>query len=192
MQPILREFPFAFESARLLIRGAQAGDGQVVQTAVSESVNELRQWMPWAMGDVPTVKAYEVMMRQWHVDFLARKVMNFLLFARENGRLVGVSGLMVRNWDVPYFEIGYWARTPESGKGYMTEAVAAITDFAFTQLEARRVEIRCDAQNGRSAAIPQRLGFALEATLHAEARHHLTNELRDTLIFAKTQPDEPS
>jgi RimJ/RimL family protein N-acetyltransferase len=76
-------------------------------------------------------------------------------------------------------------RTRFQGQGFITEAVAGITDFAIQQLGAKRLEIRCDSENERSAAVPRRLNFELEGILKNEDRHHLTNELRDTMIFAK-------
>jgi ribosomal-protein-serine acetyltransferase len=103
--------------------------------------------------------------------------------------LVGSSGLHRINWEVPKFEIGYWVRARFAGQGYISEAVTAISDFAFETLGARRVEIRLDAQNERSEAIPRRLGFALEGRLRNEDRDHLTGELRDTLVFAKVRAD---
>ena len=99
--------------------------------------------------------------------------------------IIGGTGLHRINWNVPRFEIGYWVRTSYARQGYITEAVSGLTDFAFDTLGAKRVEIRCDALNERSAAIPRRLGFTLEATLRHEDRDHVTNNLRDTMIFAK-------
>ncbi len=111
-----------------------------------------------------------------------------MLLLKGTNTIIGGSGLHRINWKVPKFEIGYWVRTSLARQGYITEAVAGITDFAFNTLGAKRVEIRCDALNGRSAAIPQRLGFIHEGTLRHEDRHHVNNELRDTMIFAKIQP----
>jgi RimJ/RimL family protein N-acetyltransferase len=48
----------------------------------------------------------------------------------------------------------------------MTEAVRAITSIAFDALGARRVEIRCDPSNLKSARVAERAGFTLEGTLH--------------------------
>ena len=93
------------------------------------------------------------------------------------------------DWVVHKLEIGYWARTPYAGRGYITEAVAGITDFAFAMLGAHRVEIRCDTKNERSAAVARRLDFTLEGTLHADDRCPLTGELRDTLVFAKVKSE---
>jgi RimJ/RimL family protein N-acetyltransferase len=85
-------------------------------------------------------------------------------------------------------EIGYWLRTDATGAGYATEAVKLLVRLAFDLLQAERIEIRCDARNARSAAVPRRLGFVHEATLRC-ARRNPENELGDTLVFALTRTD---
>lgn len=109
----------------------------------------------------------------------------FLVFLRETGTLVVSSGLHSAMWTTPRFEIGYWVRTPFGGRGYVTEAAAGLTDFARTQLGARRVEIRASDKNPRSWRIPEKLGFIYEGTLH----HWMvtpTGELHDLRVYAKT------
>lgn len=188
MDPILRDFPYSFDTERLTIRGPLPGDGARLRTAVLESQAELKEWMPWA-ENVPTAEEYEARVRQGHVRFLAREDLWMMLLLRGTDTVIGGSGLHRINWKLPKFEIGYWLHTAYTGQGYMTEAVTAIADFAFQTLSAKRVEIRCDKLNTRSAAVARRTGFTLEGTLKAEARHHLTGALRDTLIFARTAVD---
>lgn len=189
MNPILRNFPDEFSTERLLIRAPRAGDGPELRAAVQDSWAELTQWMPWATGEIPDLDYYEARVRRGRANFLLREDLTLLLFRKGTETLVGSSGLHRIDWKVPSVEIGYWARTPYTGKGYITEAVIGITAFAFEEIGARRVEIRCDALNERSAAVARRAGFALEATLRNEDRHHLTGELRDTLLFARIAPD---
>lgn len=186
MKPILRDFPYSLETERLTIRGPLPGDGPELLTAVTESQEALKPWMPWAV-DLPDEAGYEAQVREGQLKFLGREDLWMMLLLKGTSTIIGGSGLHRINWDVPKFEIGYWVRTGYGGNGYITEAVQALTTFAFDTLGARRVEIRCDALNTRSAAIPQRLGFAHEGTLRADNRHHLTNQLRDTMIFAKVR-----
>ena len=102
---------------------------------------------------------------------------------------MGIADLQGIDWDVPKFEIGYWCRTSLTSNGYITEAVRAITLFAFDALGARRVEIRCDPSNLKSARVAERAGFTLEATLH-------NNELGtdgtpwNTLIYTQLKNQE--
>jgi ribosomal-protein-serine acetyltransferase len=188
MNPILLDFPDHFETERLLIRAPRPGDGAIINAAVRESWAELRPWMPFAAGEYPTLEESEARVRRIHAAFLQRKDLPLLAFLKGSDTLVVSSGLHRIDWDVPRFEIGYWARTPYTGQGYVTETVRGLTNFAFHTLEAKRVEIRCDANNERSAAVARRAGFTHEGTLRFEARDHLTKELRDTVIFARYEP----
>jgi RimJ/RimL family protein N-acetyltransferase len=187
VDPILREFPYSLETDRLIIRGPLPGDGQAVREAVLESKEELRLWMPWAM-EIPGEMDYEKRVREGQLRFLSREDLWMFIFLKESQVLIGSTGLHRIDWEVPKFEIGYWIRSSYARQGYITEAVNGITNFAFDTLDAKRVEIRCDKLNERSAAVARRTGFEHEATLHNHARHHLTGALRDTLIFAKFHP----
>jgi RimJ/RimL family protein N-acetyltransferase len=61
-------------------------------------------------------------------------------------------------------EIGYWVQVDHTGRGVATAAAGALADAALRLSAVSRVEIRCDAANLRSAAIPPKLGFRLERT----------------------------
>jgi RimJ/RimL family protein N-acetyltransferase len=181
--PILRDFPEAFESERLLIRAPLSGDGAEVHAAVVESLNELRPWMPWALGE-PSAADTEASVREARADFLARRDMRLHLYRREDGAFVGSSGLHRIHWEVPVFEIGYWIRTSQTRLGYATEAARRIADFAFEDLGAERVEIWCDARNEPSAAVATRAGFAFEARLNRH-RRDTSGGLSDSLCFVR-------
>ncbi len=180
--PILRDFPDAFETERLWIRSPLPGDGAEVYAAVVESLEELKPWMPWARQEL-TVEVEEENMRRARTAFLERSDLMLLLFLKGTGTLVGGSGLHRINWEVPKFEIGYWIRTRFAGQGYMTEAVGGIMAFAFDSLGARRVEIRCDSLNRRSARVAERAGFYLEGELR-NAEVGPGGEPRNTLVFS--------
>lgn len=163
-KPILRDFPESFETERLLIRAPRPGDGPQMCTAVTESLPELRPWLPWAQ-ETPTPEGYEANVREAQARFLLREDLRFQLYLRsEPGTLVGSSGLHRMDWEAGRFEIGYWLRTRFAGKGFMTEAVHEVARFAFTELAANRLEIWCDSRNERSAAVARRVGFVHEGT----------------------------
>jgi RimJ/RimL family protein N-acetyltransferase len=184
--PILRDFPARIETERLTIRAPEAGDGAENFAAILESLEELRPWMPWACEPL-TPETQEAVMRRAHADFMSRTDVMFLILLKGTSTMVGGSGLHSIDWRVPRFEIGYWLRTGYTGKGYMTEAVNAIAGFAFGTLGANRVEIRCDERNTRSAAVARRCGFDLEGVLRNNTRDHLTDELKNTMIFAQVR-----
>jgi RimJ/RimL family protein N-acetyltransferase len=183
--PILLSFPESFESERLLIRAPLWGDGAAVNTAVLESLDELRPWMPWARL-LPTPEQAEVIIRKSRLEFLERKDLRLLLLHKTSGEIVGSSGLHRIDWQTRKFEIGYWVRSSYSRQGYITEAVHAITNYAIQELQANRIEIRCDTRNTPSARVAERSGFTLEGILRSD-KCDVDGKLRDTMIFAKVR-----
>lgn len=188
VDPILRSFPESFESGRLLIRAPLWGDGAAVNEAVKESIEQLRPWMPWAQT-VPTVEQTEANVRHARLQFLERRDLRLHLILKETGQLVGCSGLHRIDWRARRFEIGYWVRTSFRGQRLITEAVEAIVKFAVQELEANRIEIRCDARNKRSARVAERSGFTLEGILRRDERA-VDGTLRDTMVFSKVRGAE--
>jgi len=60
----------------------------------------------------------------------------------------------------------------------------ALTKLAFEQLNALRVEIRCDDRNHKSSRVAERAGFQLEGILRNES-HGLDGSLRSTRVYSK-------
>jgi RimJ/RimL family protein N-acetyltransferase len=179
---ILRDFPDSFETERLLIRSPMPGDGAELYAAVVESRRELEPWLPW-VHQHKSVEDFEERARRGRAEFLWRSDLQMHLFFKETEILVGGSGLHRIDWSVPRFEVSYWCRTRFAGHGYITEAVRGIAAFAFDDLGARRVEIRCDSLNRRSASVAERVGFRFEGELR-NAELGVDGEPRNTLVFS--------
>ena len=58
-------------------------------------------------------------------------------------------------------EIGYWLLSEHQGKGHITTFVKACVDYGFKELGLERIVIKCADKNVGSAAVAERLGFAL-------------------------------
>ncbi|SDR05808.1 Protein N-acetyltransferase, RimJ/RimL family [Virgibacillus salinus] len=183
-KPILKDFPNEFYTKRLYIRLPKPGDGESVYFAIDASKDDLKKWLPFAQKN-QSMEDVETNVRESYIKFLKREDMRMHIFSRETGDLIGCTGLHRIDWEVPKFEIGYWIDSRKSGHGYITEAVQGITDYAFKELGANRIEIRCDVENRRSKAIPERLGFKMEGILQNDDVAVDGDGLRDTCIFAK-------
>jgi RimJ/RimL family protein N-acetyltransferase len=66
----------------------------------------------------------------------------------------------------------------------MTEAINALTLYAFKQMQVKRIAITCDPDNERSKKIPERLGYNLEGILKSN-RFTTEGNVTDTLVFAR-------
>ncbi len=186
-RPLLIDVPERLIGARVVVRAYTDADAQAVYDAVRESVAHIRPWLPW-YDTHETLDDTRDFIRGAAARWAAREGFDMGVFACDDGRFLGGVGLIVRDWRVPYFEIGYWLRESAEGYGYMSAAVRLLTTYAFEGLEARRVEIRCDARNTRSAHVAERQGYALEGKLRHDRRDP-AGELRDSLVYAMIPAD---
>jgi RimJ/RimL family protein N-acetyltransferase len=190
IEPILIDLPLPLFTPRLKIRDCQSGDGPELLAARLESDSELRPWMPFARGPRPTLQECEASCRQAHARFILREDLRLSVFDRTTGAFVASTGLHRFDWKKGIFEIGYWVRTSRAGQGVVTEAVNAVTRYAFQQLGAKRVSIHCNAENLKSRAVAERLGFNAEARLSNIDRYADDSiACRDEIIYARCSPD---
>lgn len=190
MDPVLIDVPPRLETARLLLRCPQPGDGPTLNAAVVASIDDLRPWMPWAQA-VPAVDESEAWCRRQQARFLLREDLVWLIFERGTGGslgtpgpLVGATGLHRLDWSLRRFEIGYWARTGHAGQGYITEAVRTLQRVAFERLGARRLEVRMDERNEASQRVAEAAGFEFEAVLRSDGLG-VDGRPRDSRVYAK-------
>ena len=183
--PVLREVPEHLETERLLIRCPRPGDGPIVHASVLESLAALRGFpasLPWAMQE-PSVDASEQFCREGAAHYRLRTSLPMLLFLKGSDVHVGSSGLHGFDWTVPKCEIGYWGRSGFAGQGFITEAVRAITAFAFQHLGMRRIQALPDAANLPSCRVCERAGYTLEGTMRHDRRGP-AGDMRNTRVYA--------
>jgi RimJ/RimL family protein N-acetyltransferase len=191
--PMLFPVPSSLETQRLILRSFCIEDAHALHAALSESIKELRSnlwFLPW-VAEEPTLQSAEVRCRKAMTNFILRTDLPYLAFEKSSGRLVASIGLHRTDWSLPKTEVGYWVRTSETGKGYASEGVTALTSWAMNQLGAKRVELVTDEQNVGSRAVAERCGFRLEGVL----RHVMQSpdgKLRNSCVYALcTCPTHP-
>jgi RimJ/RimL family protein N-acetyltransferase len=184
VNPPSAKVPKQIVTERLVLRAINPADAPALDKLIRSSFRELKPWMPWARK-IPTLKETRQYCRMAGRHFEQRQEFHLLIVRRSDGEVLGSTGLVRGDWSVPKFEVGYWLATHHTGQGYVTEAVEALVKFAQRRLKVRRLEIRTDARNQRSAQVAKRVGFELEGRLKKDARDN-RNRLRDTLVFART------
>lgn len=80
--------------------------------------------------------------------------------------------------------VGYWLARSATGQGTMTRTVAAVIDFAFTELGLHRVEVSIRPENAASLAVVARLGLREEGL--RQRFLHIDGDWRDHRSFAVT------
>jgi len=158
--PLASRPPRQIQSERLSFRPWRLDDAAVLQDALTESVDHLIQWIPWATPEPPTMDEVRTRLEKWIREFDDGVNFVYAAWARDGQTLIGGVGLYARVGPGA-LEIGYWIRKSASGAGYATEASRAFTRAGFDVPGIDRIEIHVDPRNVASARIPTKLGYEL-------------------------------
>ena len=169
---------------RLQIQPRRIGEGPLFHKIVTSNLEHLKEWMPWCQAP-QTIEDCEAHCRESVASFILRKEILLSIYLKGTNILIGSSGFHEPNWDLRSFEIGYWLAKEYEGKGYITETVNALTQYAFKELQAQRVEIRCDEDNTKSLSVMTRLGYTIEGVLRNESFKADGKRLRNTIISSR-------
>jgi RimJ/RimL family protein N-acetyltransferase len=139
--------------------------------------------MPWARDEpVPLPQRIELL-RRFRGNFDLGEDFVYGLFSPDESAVVGGSGLH-RRIGPDAFEIGYWIRVSEAGRGLATEATGALTRVGLELCGADRIEIRVEPENHASLAIPRKLGFIEEGLLRRRLETGPDGARRDAVVFS--------
>ena len=168
-QPNIPNPAYRIETARLVVRCYEPSDAQLLADSVSESVEHLKPWMPWAHAEPEPFEVKVERVKRFRGMFDLQQDYVYGIFNKEGTRQLGGTGLHTRLGQ-DQLEIGYWIHKDFVNQGLVTESTAALVKVAFEIIHIHRVEIHCDPGNFASASIPRKLGFTHEGTLRAKTR----------------------
>ena len=138
------------ETQRLVLRAPQLVDGKAIAALANDrriAENTARIPHPYRASDA----------ENWIVDVNADMEGETCLITLANGTVIGGCGFDMR--EGPAAEIGYWLGTRYWGKGYATEAVRALIDHAFTNLEHQAMQSSVRVTNPGSRRVLEKCGF---------------------------------
>lgn len=171
--------PLPIETARLRLRPFRRGD--------VDAVFDYRR-----REDVSRFLFDEPMTHESCVEIIALRVGQLALQEegdrvvlavelRDSSELIGEVSLMWRSVEAQQGEIGYIFHPDRWGKGYATEASAALLDLGFG-FGLHRIFARCDARNEASVGVMARLGMRQEA--HFRGHQLVKGRWDEELIYA--------
>ncbi|MGD1839551.1 MAG: GNAT family N-acetyltransferase [Thermonemataceae bacterium] len=131
---------------------------------LKENKERLKYWLPWVKYTQKLTDVRNYVEEAQHRFTQGRAV--FMGIWVEN-QLVGNINLQPIDLQHKKAGIGYWLDRAHTGQGIMYQAAQQIIQYGFQILYLIRVEIACAAENERSRAVPQRLGFQQEGILRA-------------------------
>ncbi|MEU7702189.1 GNAT family N-acetyltransferase [Streptomyces sp. NPDC015492] len=101
--------------------------------------------------------------RTWMRRFEDGANLGLLIRVRETGEAAGMVNInSIIRGRYQGASLGYAAFAPSAGRGYMTEGLAAVLEYAFGELRLHRLEANIQPGNEPSLAVVRRLGFRYE------------------------------
>ena len=145
----------------LVLRRRSLIDDAAFNAAVLADLDHLRVWLPWAL-QVPSLEETARKRVEAGAAWDSGEQFGYALTAADDpDQVLGGCGLHGRIGP-GIIEIGYWIASALVGRGVGSQAAAALTRAAFGLPGIGRVEIHCDENNLRSAAVARRLGYTLD------------------------------
>jgi aminoglycoside 6'-N-acetyltransferase len=129
----------------------------------------------------------EAFIREMH-DVHAPKQGDWLQLAlelKENGLLIGDVVFGVKQDDIRQCSIGFTIASGYWKNGYATEALTALLDYLFEDVDMHRVVADCDTENIGSWKTLEKLGFRREA--HYVESFLQGNEYRNEYFYGMLQ-----
>lgn len=92
------------------------------------------------------------------------KAMRYTIMEAKTNQIIGSCGFNTLDYENRKAEIGYELDSTFWGRGYGTEAISCLVDYAFNQLHFIRIEAEVEPENLPSVKVLQKLHFTLEGT----------------------------
>ncbi|MEL6217275.1 MAG: GNAT family protein [Pseudomonadota bacterium] len=173
---------------RLLLRPPLLRDYEDWAGLREESRTFLEPWEPAWTRDHLSQRAFRNRVSWAEKAIRQGDAVPLFLMLRETGRVVGGITLSnIRRQPAQAGTLGYWTGQVHTGNGYMTEALAALRDHAFAQLDLSRLEAACLPDNTPSRRLLERCQFKYEGV--AQAYLQINGRWRNHVLYAALRSD---
>jgi len=171
--------PETIQAERLILRKARIEDAPAIFKGYAQDP-DITRYMIWnPHRNIQETKEFLSACEElWRTgdDFA------YVIILKENKSLIGMFSIHPMNLKV---EVGYVLSHPYWGKGYMTNALRAVIEWALAQPDIFRVQATCDVDNIGSARVMEKAGMTREGLLRRYIPlPHISDEPRDAYMYA--------
>lgn len=109
------------------------------------------------------------------------------LTLKGNNTVIGTVGLWRMQKEHHRAEIGYMLHPEYWNKGIISEAIEAVLNYAFRELNFHSIEAQLTPENTGSVRILEKAGFKKEG--HFKENYFYNGVFSDTAVYSKLNPD---
>jgi RimJ/RimL family protein N-acetyltransferase len=180
----VNDFTERLESKRLYLRPYREDDAAWYAVMTKRNHDHLARFesgnAAFGITGVPAarkvLRTFAALRRRQEAFFLG-------VFLRKTDAFVAQVYVGVANAPLPRFTLGFFVDEAREGKGYVTEAVAAVIGHLFGPMRAHKVDLWCDDKNERCRRLAERCGFVQEAHLSDDKRN-ADGSISGTCVYA--------
>jgi ribosomal-protein-alanine N-acetyltransferase len=142
---------------------------------------------PETMRFIPRPLVIDLEGASMHIKTINDKIeenldINWAVTEKENDKCIGIMGFYKTQPEHFRTELGYMILPKFRGKGYVSEAVNTLLNFAFSALNFHSIEAVIDSRHIASERVLLKNGFIKEA--HFKEHFYYKNEFTDTLVYS--------
>ena len=177
-----RPFP-VLDTERLRLRRIEASDVDALFRIHSDIA-----WMRWYGIDPVTSRAQAEQLAEMFAGwFAAGTGFRWALERKSDAQFIGTCGLFRWNKSWRNCVIGYELARECQGCGYMREALYAVLDYGFDEMQLHRIQAETHADNAASIGLAKRLGFRFEGVHREQA--YWSGIFHDLHCYALLEPE---
>ncbi|WP_339889060.1 GNAT family N-acetyltransferase [uncultured Flavobacterium sp.] len=152
----------------------------------AKEVFELRS-NPETMKYIPRPLVTNIDEALSHIKLINDKVdantdINWAVTEKDNDKCIGIMGFFRTQPENYRTELGYMILPEHHNKGYVTEAVKTILNYAFNELNFNSIEARIDPNNLASEKVLHKNGFVKEG--HLIENFFYNDQFLDSVIYS--------
>lgn len=157
------------ETSRLVLRPFVVEDAQAMfdNWASDPEVTKYLMWPTHTNVDIS-----RMVLEDWEKNYKNKDYYQWAMELKEIGQPIGSVSVVRQDDRVAGAEIGYCMGKAWWHRGIMSEAVAAVIGFLFTEVGFNRIEARHDPRNPHSGGVMKKCGMQYEGTSRASDRNN--------------------
>jgi [ribosomal protein S5]-alanine N-acetyltransferase len=142
----------------LLLRPWSVDDASVVVAGYSDP--DIQRWMPYSYGHDEAVDVIQ----KWNDEWRRETGACWAITQRSDDTAIGRIALQDFDFISGSAELAYWVLPEFRGAGVASLALAALSDWAFEELELHRLDLSHSVENLASCIVAVRAQFEPEGT----------------------------
>ena len=172
------------ETPRLILRKAQMTDAEPMfrNWASDPEVTKFLTWPTYQSID----SAYYIL-DLWTKAYEKQDFYQWMIELKKIGEPIGSISVVHLRDDIAEAEIGYCIGQKWWHKGIMTEALAAVINYLFTEVGMNRITAKHDTNNPHSGDVMKKCSMQYEGTLRAADRNN--QGICDVALYAILRDD---